>query len=102
MKIYFVKDFDLTIILTQQKYNKWSKNPTRIQHSNQTKIQHFPEKNPTKIKQKNPTGSVAVGCWVLQKTKQKTQHFVGLLGFLVGFFCWVADPSTSGHIFGAW
>jgi len=38
-------------------------------------------KNPTKIQQKNPTLTVAVGCLGLQKTKQKTQHFVGFVGF---------------------
>jgi len=46
-------------------------------NKNQTNL----PKNPTKIQQKNPTLTVAVGCWGLQKTQQKTQHIVGFVGF---------------------
>jgi hypothetical protein len=60
-----------------------SKKPNR-NPTNETKTQQnqtILPKNPTKIQQKNPTLTVAVGCWGLQKTKQKTQHFVGFVGF---------------------
>ena len=57
--------------------------PTNIQQMSQkpNKNQTNLPKNPTKIQQKNPTLTVAVGCWGLQKTQQKTQHFVGFVGF---------------------
>jgi hypothetical protein len=69
--------------LNPTKIQQMSKNLTKIQQMSQkpNKNQTILPKNPTNFQQKNPTLKIAVGCWVLQKTQQKTQHFVGFVGF---------------------